>query len=315
MTSPKISIITACLNRVDLICDAVESVLAQDFPNYEHIIADGGSTDGTLALLSKYPRMQVASEKDKGLYDAINKGILRARGEIIGLLNSDDIYQPGIFAEVERVFQSHPEVDVVCGLATQFEDRPQGRLILEFFSAVTPENIEYRLMLGVPIMNAWFFRREVFEKVGLFDLAFPIAADRDFQIRCWLNNIAIYPIERFFYHYRRHHASLTGSSDLARQEGYLRDMLRLAEKYIHADLKNPRAAKKFLQWRDSLLMDLLVSNLRRKNFRISLQLSASTVRQDPAWILVLIVQFPVRLIGFLYRRIYAVLFPQKDRFL
>lgn len=311
---PKFSIITVCLNRADFIADALESVLAQDFPDFEHLVIDGGSTDGTLAILAKYPHLKVVSEPDQGLYDALNKGIRMARGEIIGLLNSDDIYQPGIFATVARVFETSPQADVVGGQATQFQDTPQGRLILEFFPAVTPQNLAYRLMRGVPIINAWFFRREVFERTGAFDLNFPIAADRDFQIRCWLSGIKIEPVEKFFYNYRKHQTSATGSGDLAMQEKYLRDMLRLADKYIRADLKNPPAAKKFIHWRDALQMDLVVSNLRRKNFRVSLRLIAINLKQKPAWLLTLLVQFPLRLLVFLFHRLSAMLFPRR-RFL
>jgi glycosyltransferase involved in cell wall biosynthesis len=81
MRTPQISIVTACLNRAALIPDAVESVLAQDHPDFEHIIIDGGSTDATLSILSRYTYLQVLSEKDHGIYDAINKGVARARGQ------------------------------------------------------------------------------------------------------------------------------------------------------------------------------------------------------------------------------------------
>ena len=81
-----------CLNRVNLIREAIESVLAQDYPNFEHIVIDGGSTDGTLDVLREYRHLKLISEPDNGLYDAVNKGIRLAQGELIGWLNSDDVY-------------------------------------------------------------------------------------------------------------------------------------------------------------------------------------------------------------------------------
>jgi GT2 family glycosyltransferase len=246
---------------------------------------------------------------------ARNKGVARARGQIIGLLNSDDIYEPDIFAAVLQAFEMHPEVDIVSGEATHFEDRDQGRLIRGIFPAVTPANIAQRLMKGVPIINAWFFRRRVFEQIGLFDLGFPIAADRDFQIRCWLNNFKIHPIERFFYHYRNHQGSLTVNGDLAKQEGYLNDMLHLAEKYIDMDLGNPGIKRKFVEWQDLTVFELFISNMRRGNFRKSLAIVISAVRKKPSWLFVFMLQIPVRAIGYSYRRINEILHPQNYGYL
>src|SRR5689334_8323683 len=98
MPDPLLSIITPCLNRSTYIADAVESVLKQDYHNFEHVIMDGGSTDPTLSILGRYPHLQVFSEKDQGMYHALNKGIAKVRGEVIALLNSDDVYEPGIFS-------------------------------------------------------------------------------------------------------------------------------------------------------------------------------------------------------------------------
>ncbi len=119
--SPFFSVITPSFNRVEFVRTAIESVLAQHYEPFEHIIMDGGSTDGTLELLASYPHLRVVSEPDQGLYDALNKGISMARGEIIGQLSSDDFYAPGIFSLIAELFSQNPEADAVSGGARIFE--------------------------------------------------------------------------------------------------------------------------------------------------------------------------------------------------
>src|SRR4030066_1952836 len=97
---PKVSIITPSYNRAGMIETAIQSVLSQNFPEVEHIIIDGGSTDGTLDVLKKYPHLRVVSEPDQGMYDALNKGLNLATGEIIGFLNTDDYYAPSVFDKI-----------------------------------------------------------------------------------------------------------------------------------------------------------------------------------------------------------------------
>ncbi|MBE3118097.1 MAG: glycosyltransferase [Candidatus Atribacteria bacterium] len=109
-----ISIITPSLNRADMIVTAIESVLAQNYPYFEHIIIDGGSTDGTLNVLGKYPHLRLISELDRGMYDAINKGLALASGEIIGFLNTDDLFADDIFAKVAKKFDDD-RILVVAG--------------------------------------------------------------------------------------------------------------------------------------------------------------------------------------------------------
>ena len=102
----KFSVITPCLNRVELITATIQSVTAQDYPDFEHWIIDGGSTDGTLELLKGYQHLKVVSEPDRGVYDAINKGIRLATGEIIILLNSDDLLVAGALSLSAEIFRN-----------------------------------------------------------------------------------------------------------------------------------------------------------------------------------------------------------------
>lgn len=111
----KISIVTPTFNGVMTLRETIESVLAQDYKNWEHIVMDGGSTDGTVDILRSYPHLQWVSEKDKGHYYAMNKGIERATGEIIAILNADDCYREGALNKVAEAFQTNPGWDGLFG--------------------------------------------------------------------------------------------------------------------------------------------------------------------------------------------------------
>lgn len=110
------------LNRAGMISTAIESVLAQNDPSVEHIIVDGASSDGTAEVLARYGHLRVVSEPDGGVYEALNKGIALARGEIIGQLNSDDFYEPETFGRVIELFRERPEIDAVSAGANVLEN-------------------------------------------------------------------------------------------------------------------------------------------------------------------------------------------------
>lgn len=209
-TQPSLlSIITPCLNRAATIRQAIESVLNQDYSPVEHIIVDGGSTDGTLGILKQYPHLHVISEPDQGLYDALNKGIRAAHGEIIGQLNSDDLYAPAVFAEVMQWFAAHPTSDAVVGGATVFAEQGTELSILHRYPPICPETFLEQITSGVAIFNAWFFRKILFDRFGGYQTHYKAAADRDFLIRLANERLNFGQIEKTVYQYRQHAGSLT----------------------------------------------------------------------------------------------------------
>src|SRR5688572_28993516 len=115
LSHPKISVITPCFNSIGTLRETFESVAAQRYPNLEHLVIDGGSTDGTVELLKHTPGITWLSEKDTGIYDAMNKGIRRATGDIIGILNSDDRYSQGALMKVAQAFAAHPDWGALFG--------------------------------------------------------------------------------------------------------------------------------------------------------------------------------------------------------
>ncbi len=243
MNRPLISIVTPCYNRAGFISGAVESVLRQNYPNIEHIVVDGGSTDGTLEALARYPNLKLISEPDNGIYDAVNKGLRMASGEIIGWMNSDDEYAPGAFEAAAVAFAGNPDVDAVAGGAVLFDG---NGAVLHEHPWIDQQHLWLRLAEQPPIINAWFFRRRVFEQVGLFDPRYRVSGDREFLIRMALEGIRPEPLKQVVCHYRQHIGSFT-MSVLAywhpdRRESNLRTVLEGMQIYESA-LRHPGATK------------------------------------------------------------------------
>src|SRR6516162_3251821 len=110
---PKISIVTPSFNSIHTIRATIASVARQDYPNLEHIVVDGGSTDGTIEVLRNTPHLIWVSEKDEGHYHAMDKGSRMASGDVVAILNADDCYRPGVLAEVGAAFGEHPNWDAL----------------------------------------------------------------------------------------------------------------------------------------------------------------------------------------------------------
>jgi glycosyltransferase involved in cell wall biosynthesis len=240
MGQPLISIITPCLNREDFIREAVESVLSQNYPNFEHLIMDACSTDRTLEILRTYPHLHVVSEPDQGMYDAINKGIRRSQGKIIGLLNTDDILADGCFEAITTAFDRHHEALAVVGGVTVFCDDPSGRRTISSTPTIGPDEFWYRLIQGHPVSNAWFYRREVFERFGYFDASYRYVSDRFYLIHLAVDGgVRPVAVPQALYHYRQHPGSGTMTDEDSRSKPYgfmrmtlLKEDIRAREEYL-----------------------------------------------------------------------------------
>ena len=225
----RITIVTPTLNRAHLLGAAIESVVAQGFADFEHIVVDGMSSDGTAELLAKHPHLRVIREPDTGLYEALNKGIRAASGEVIGHLNSDDVYVPGTFACVAAAF-TDPEVEVVSGGAEILTegDRVRQRFVRANEIQLNFENVT----VGALIPNARFFRRSLYERVGFYVPELRVAADREFLFRAVLARPRAVVVEEVFYRYRWHPESLTFSDNPAQEARWRDEYLALAEGYL-----------------------------------------------------------------------------------
>ena len=185
--TPLISIVTPSFNQVSFIGEALESVRLQNAENYEHLVIDGMSTDGTVDLLRKQATNRKQqnvfwiSERDRGQSEALNKGFRQAKGEIIGWLNSDDRYRAGCFEYIVQAFKDNPEVDIIYGdylMVDALGKVLRIRREIEFNAFV----LLYHRILYIPT-TATFFRRRVFEEDNWLDEALQYAMDLEFFVR------------------------------------------------------------------------------------------------------------------------------------
>lgn len=180
----KISIITVVYNNENTIEQAISSVSAQTYGDIEYIIIDGKSNDGTISILNKHrDKIDVfVSESDRGIYDAMNKGVSAATGELIGLLNSDDIYQDEhVISDVVAKFVNDPTIDIVYGDLVYVKKDDVSKVVRKWQSKPYGDNFFERG--HVPPHPALFLTRKVYEKAGLFKLDFKLAADYEFMLR------------------------------------------------------------------------------------------------------------------------------------
>lgn len=179
----KISVVTAVYNRSSTILDTLQSVRRQSYPDIEHVVQDGGSHDGTLAIVHQNASTSVFLEsmRDGGIYDGINRGIRRARGDVIGLMHSDDIYQSeDTVAHIAALF-ADSSVDGVYGDLVYVDADDPSRVIRYWKSgAYDPGQLGRGWMPPHPTL---YLRRSVFERHGLYDTEFRIAADYEAMLR------------------------------------------------------------------------------------------------------------------------------------
>jgi len=185
---PLVSIVTPSYNQAQYLEQTIQSVLEQDYPRIEYSIVDGASTDGSLEIIKQYvgesggiPPVVAwwVSEKDSGQGDAINKGFARAKGDIIGWLNSDDMYVVGTISAAVNVFEENPDVVMVYGDMLAVDERGQTINVMKY-KQLTLQDLLCFQIIGQPSV---FFRREVLEQVGGLDTTFHFLLDHHLWIR------------------------------------------------------------------------------------------------------------------------------------
>lgn len=216
----KISIITVCLNSGKTIEKTIQSVIYQDGVDYEYIIIDGKSTDGTLEVISQYKDKisLVISETDEGIYDAMNKGIALASGDVIGILNADDWYEPDALKEAERCFQD-PRTEAIYGNMNLVYENGE----IETIIPGDIEKIRYQMEMPHPTV---FIRRGIYEKYGTFEKKYKIAADYDLVLRLYVKGV------NFQYRNKVLVNFLLGGISTQKEEEAEEEALAISERYL-----------------------------------------------------------------------------------
>ena len=240
---PKVSIVTPSLNQAQYIEENILSILSQGYPNIEHIIIDGGSTDGTIDILKKYDHLIWVSEPDRGQTDAINKGLNISTGEIWAYLNSDDFYEKGAIHRAVNYIQNNPKVDMVYSNCYRLEHGIKKRYLS------VPFNYGYLLYLKHLIpQQTVFIRKRVLNKVGSFDTDLFLTMDLEMWLRIGQDHTIRY-VNDFFATFRIHDAAKSSNPEWG-ETIYPSELQKLYAKYRRDErlptfiLKNYYALKK-----------------------------------------------------------------------
>lgn len=180
MKNPFFSLITVCFNAERSIASALQSASDQTCRDFENVVVDGASTDSTLEIVSGFDDLPlvVTSEPDQGIYDAMNKGVARSKGEVLYFLNADDrLHDPDVLARVQQVFVENPEVELVWGNVVYAN--PDGSSLIRRFNHINNRNL---IFLDLNHQGT-FARRRLFDRIGLFNTRFHINADYDWFLR------------------------------------------------------------------------------------------------------------------------------------
>ena len=245
----KVSIITATFNSASTIADTLESVRIQTYPTIEHIIVDGLSTDNTLTIVNNAQRIeQVVSEKDNGIYDAMNKGIALTNGEIIGILNSDDFYaHEKVIEEVVALFEQ-TNCDAVYGnLIFVHPDNPK-KILRKWIAGGYDLNLF--LKGWMPPHPTFFVKKSVYDQLGNFNIALRSSADYELLLRfLYVNKIKVEYLHDVLVHMRSGGQSTKSFSNRikAHKEDYMAWRLNgITPKWYTLMLKPVRKIKQFL---------------------------------------------------------------------
>jgi glycosyltransferase involved in cell wall biosynthesis len=247
------SLITASYNRAHTIRDTMRSVNVQTYPEIEHIVIDGGSTDGSMAIIeAEGKRVRTCvSEPDKGFYDAYNKGLARVTGDVVGFLNTDDYYcSNDVIAQVMKAFED-PELEGVHADLV-YVDPVDTMKIKRHWKAWDFSREDYRKGF-IPAHPTVFVRREVYERVGGYDTNYKLAADYDFLLRAfYVHAIRAVHLPRIWVRMRTGGATGGAASSIKKQNDEIRasreahglrypDSMFFANKMIDRSLQHLRA--------------------------------------------------------------------------
>jgi glycosyltransferase involved in cell wall biosynthesis len=230
---PLFTIITPTLNASGTLEEAIVSVLSQGFP-CEHLVMDGGSSDRTVEIASSFQQCTVHTGRDRGLYDAMNRGAFFARGEWLVFLQADDWLPDGALAAWRAAIEANPEAEIVTGSVEAVRCVGDGLVETEWRRV---ENADKQLSakalaLGEPMLNARAIRKSLFKKLGSFDLAYSLASDRDYLLKLAQARPVSGTTDAMTYRYRWHEGSRTMNAGNFLSRRLTGENLAIARKHL-----------------------------------------------------------------------------------
>jgi len=188
-----VSIVTTCFNAAKTIEHTLQSVLDQTYPNYEYWVIDAASQDGTLEIVKRFQplfkgRMLYQSAPDRGIYDGFNKGVNQCGGDLIGILNADDWYEPDALERVVQAYQTHPEAGVFYGISRFFSEGGKQELVVN-------RHHHSQLFQGMTGHAGVFITKDAYRQYGPYSLEYRIAADYELMLRLWRDGITFVGVD------------------------------------------------------------------------------------------------------------------------
>jgi glycosyltransferase involved in cell wall biosynthesis len=227
---PRISIVTPSYNQGPFIEEAIRSVLLQRYPNLEYLIIDGGSTDDSVEIIQKYsPWLSYwVSESDRGQAHAINKGFQKTSGDIVGWLNSDDLYEPGSLYAIARTFVENPTCSVVFGDCYFVDEANKATHVLTGIDHPFERKLQIWLGWHVP-QPSTFVKHQVLERVGLLDETLNYVLDYEWFLRI-SQYYSFFHLDKITSRYRIHRRSKTSDWSVTKGD-FLREGIRVSRQY------------------------------------------------------------------------------------
>jgi glycosyltransferase involved in cell wall biosynthesis len=244
-TPMKFSLITVCRNSAATIAQTIESVLGQSCQDWEHLIIDGASTDATASIVKSYEaryagRLKFVSEPDKGIYDAMNKGLALASGQLVGIINSDDWYEPDALENVAKAAEASPGFDVYYGMV-RFVDGKGGEIGVQ-------RGGHLNLAKETLCHQGCFVSAAAYRKHGLFNLDYRIVADYEFFLRLRRGGGSFLPVDRILASYGTAGVSSTALLRLELEKGKAKQAYALISKKEASLLLAKAYLKTFFFW-------------------------------------------------------------------
>lgn len=241
---PKISVITTSLNHGDFIEEAIQSVLQQNYPNFEHIIIDGFSTDKTADVIARYPHLIFIQEKSTAV-EAYNIGWEKATGDIICYFNSDDSYVPNSFSVVAQKFIEDASLKMVCG---QYQVSEGDNIIKKSYFPSNRLSFE-SICFYPPGINTIFFEKNFMKKIGKFNNSYTRASDREYLLRCILSNHKWIQVPEIVMAYRLHKSSYTINKYVLYNRHIVMEHLRIIKYFLSLKTLSSSQQKILKAWR------------------------------------------------------------------